>query len=72
MTVQISDFRPATDCTCNYLACVCNVRRNHKKKCKFRRAVECPVSVPCEHGRDVCPECDPCTCDKRTPLKKLK
>ena len=35
---------------------------SHEKDCKFRRAIECPVAIECEHGYDVCPKCDPCTC----------
>lgn len=43
-------------------ACVCGVERRHKESCPFRRAVACPVAIECEHGYDVCPTCDPCTC----------
>ena len=34
----------------------------HKEHCKFRIAMVCPVGVACEHGFDVCPICDTCTC----------
>lgn len=37
--------------------------RMHKRSCKYHQAVTCRVAVHCEHGRDVCPECDPCTCN---------
>ncbi len=47
---------------CHQCPCCCGVRRNHAEECKFRRAVECPVAIECEHGLDVCPTCDPCTC----------
>ena len=49
-----------------HLACVCAVNRNHKTYCPFRRAVTVPIGIECEHGRDVCPVCDPCTCEPRT------
>lgn len=50
--------------TCKQCPCCCEVRRNHAADCMFRRAVECPVAIECEHGADVCPICDPCTCGK--------
>lgn len=34
----------------------------HAEDCKLRRAVECTTPIECDHGRDVCPKCDPCTC----------
>jgi hypothetical protein len=48
--------------TCQQCPCCCGVRRNHAADCSFRRAVECPVAIECEHGSDVCSICDPCTC----------
>lgn len=48
--------------TCGQCPCCCGVRRNHAEWCRLRRAIECPVAIECEHGRDVCPTCDPCTC----------
>lgn len=48
--------------TCKQCPCCCGVRKNHDPDCKFRRAVACPAAIECEHGRDVCPICDPCTC----------
>lgn len=47
---------------CGHIACVCAVKREHVEDCKYRRAVACPVAIECEHGYDVCPRCDPCTC----------
>lgn len=43
----------------------------HQPQCRFRRAVICSVGIECEHGYDVCPACDPCTCGPRlgaTPI----
>lgn len=34
----------------------------HKPDCTFWRALSGPVAIECEHGYDVCPICDPCTC----------
>lgn len=48
--------------TCGHFACVCGIRRVHADDCKFLRAATCPVGITCEHGRDTCPICDPCTC----------
>jgi hypothetical protein len=47
---------------CGHIACVCNVKERHAEDCKFRVSVTCPVGIECEHGYDVCPTCDPCTC----------
>ena len=47
---------------CLYFDCVCEIRRQHRDGCKFRAAATCPVGIACEHGVDVCPTCDPCTC----------
>jgi hypothetical protein len=50
--------------TCGHLACVCDTLREHKDGCQYRLAVTCAVGIECKHGYDVCPECDPCTCDE--------
>jgi hypothetical protein len=34
----------------------------HARKCPERLARECAAPIECEHGFDVCPTCDPCTC----------
>lgn len=36
----------------------------HEPDCDFRRAETSPAAIECEHGHDVCPICDPCTCGK--------
>lgn len=36
----------------------------HAEDCKLRLAVMCTTPVECDHGYDVCPECDPCTCSR--------
>lgn len=48
--------------TCNYISCICSVVKGHEMGCTYRSAVCCPVGIECEHGYDVCPICDPCTC----------
>lgn len=35
---------------------------NHARYCDLRVSAECAMPVACEHGRDVCPICDKCTC----------
>jgi hypothetical protein len=52
---------------CDRLACVCNVQATHKETCRYRVSTQCPVAVACEHGFDVCPICDPCTCNDPEP-----
>ena len=49
-------------CTCGMIQCVCKTVKPHKEGCRFRTSVLCPVAVECEHGYDVCPECDSCDC----------
>lgn len=36
--------------------------RAHAPGCRARTAIASAVSFECEHGLEVCPECDPCTC----------
>ena len=50
------------NCTCGMIECVCSTAKVHAEDCRFRKALLCPVSIECEHGWDVCPKCDPCTC----------
>ena len=38
----------------------------HRPDCPLLRAVKCAVPIECEHGYDVCPQCDPCTCQDGT------
>lgn len=53
---------PGCDCKMIH-ECVCRQLRGHAEECPYRRAVVCPVAISCEdHGRDVCPVCDLCTC----------
>lgn len=47
---------------CGHLACVCIIEQLHKLGCTFRLAATCAVPIECQHGYDVCPTCDPCTC----------
>lgn len=47
----------------NFIYCTCDLDR-HVDGCKFLRAAS-GVAIACDHGRDVCPKCDPCTCTNR-------
>ena len=70
MPITLSDFQtPLEECRCGHIACVCNIETNHSEDCKFRRAATCSVGIECEHGYDVCPICDPCTCDDAIVLQ---
>jgi hypothetical protein len=51
------------DCDCGMITCVCEQARQHKQGCRFRRALTLPFSLECDHNYDVCPKCDPCTCE---------
>lgn len=50
--------------TCKHIACVCTILSSHEPECKFRKAATCVVGIECEHNRDCCFICDPCTCNK--------
>jgi hypothetical protein len=34
----------------------------HDENCDYRVSALCAIPVECEHGYDVCPRCDVCTC----------
>lgn len=50
------------NCTCEMLYCVCAQVVDHLEYCHFRKAMLCPIGFVCEHGVEVCSQCDPCTC----------
>ncbi len=56
------------DCDCEMIECVCSIARKHKDDCKFKKALLCRVGIECDHGYDVCPECDPCSCGFSNPI----
>ena len=56
------DVRNISCDKCGHISCVCAYKQEHAEDCQFRRAATCPVGIECEHGYDVCPICDPCTC----------
>lgn len=39
------------------------IERHHEPDCALVRASSCTTAIECEHGFDVCPKCDPCSCD---------
>lgn len=47
-----------------YLDCI-RGSETHKADCPELLARVCSVGIECEHGYDVCPQCDPCTCPRR-------
>jgi hypothetical protein len=49
-------------CTCGMISCVCKKIAFHRAHCEYRKALVTPVAIECEHGVDVCPKCDSCTC----------
>ncbi len=61
---MIAARAPAT-CACGMIECVCRLAAQHPDpKCRFRVALLWRVPIECQHGFDVCPDCDPCTCRK--------
>jgi hypothetical protein len=57
----IREYR-AVNCTCGMISCVCHLTAGHAADCRYRKSLLCHIGVECEHGWDVCPICDPCTC----------
>lgn len=47
----------------NLCSCTCELNKIHKKECRFRRAATISVEIPCDHGFQACPICDPCECE---------
>lgn len=41
----------------------------HAPDCALSRAATCAVAIECEHGVDVCPVCDRCTCRPPSPAE---
>lgn len=57
------EFNPKACEQCRHFSCVCPVLAAHERGCFLRIATACAVPIACDpHGRDVCPVCDPCTC----------
>jgi len=48
---------------CKHFVCVCSIINRHDKACPYRLAAACSIAIECIHGYDVCPVCDPCTCE---------
>lgn len=70
MSLTIEENTPA--CTvCQHFACICVINQEHAKDCKFRKAATCGTPIECDHGYDVCPTCDPCTCGTKITGKQL-
>lgn len=70
MTILFDPDLDAITCkTCGFFSCVCAAAREHEEGCRYLGAMRCPVSIECQHGFDVCPKCDPCTC---ADVRKLR
>jgi hypothetical protein len=58
---QLGEIRACEKC--NLLGCACDIIAAHEPGCQYRFAATCAIPISCEpHGRDVCVECDPCSC----------
>jgi hypothetical protein len=55
--------------TCGHISCVCSIKKKHDAECKLLKAATSAVGIECEHGYDVCPKCDPCTCSDNSNRK---
>ncbi len=45
---------------------------NHRRDCRLRVATDGAAGIECEHGHDVCPKCDPCTCRRSNRVKEQR
>jgi hypothetical protein len=61
MTTRIT-IDPEACQRCRHFACICYLLDTHNPNCPHRIAATCAAPIACEHGRDVCLTCDPCTC----------
>lgn len=56
----------------NLVSCTCRIRKAHKKGCRYRRAADLSVEIPCDHGFQACPKCDPCDCGSTAKLQGIR
>lgn len=55
----------------NLATCTCKIQVEHKDGCRYRRAAMLSIELPCEHGFQACPICDPCDCGAVTNIKPV-
>lgn len=53
--------------TCGFFDCVCQILAAHDPRCRRHVAAAQPIGITCEHGAEVCDQCDPCTCSEVKP-----
>lgn len=56
----------------NLATCTCKIAIEHKLGCRYRRAAELAIDLPCDHGLQACPECDPCDCGSAALLQAIR
>ncbi len=54
------------DGTCFVVCGACDASKTHKQGCRYLKSLSCWIAIECEHGLEVCPTCDPCTCGARS------
>lgn len=67
--IEWSEVEVLTPREAQVRAALCSIKispdpERHSPECKFRIALTCSTPIECDHGFDVCPTCDPCTCVK--------
>lgn len=63
---------PISDkCRCEFIECICDEIKSHKPNCKYILSLSCAIPIECEHGYDVCHQCDPCDCED-DPIHNFK
>ena len=56
----------------NLCGCTCQIERDHRPECRYRKAAMLSVELACDHGFQACPECDPCCCDLGEVLEGVR
>lgn len=56
----------------NLVTCICTLKEQHKPNCRYLIVAGLSVEIPCDHGYQACPTCDPCTCGSEAPLVPVR
>lgn len=55
----------------NLITCTCEIRKNHKKGCRYLIASELSMELACDHGLQACLICDRCDCGSKAKQKEI-
>ncbi len=58
---------------CRHLVrCICGIKDAHRVLCEYRVAALLSMEIPCTHGFQACPVCDPCKCGLKVKLEGIR